>query len=50
MAERIQFFRYVRHEDVAAYERTGWAFAADLGLPHALYSVLMRWTGEGEPT
>lgn len=45
----ISWFRYVRHADRAAYESAGWVFAADLGMPHCLYSVLMRWGGEGEP-
>ncbi len=45
----ISWFRYVRHADVAAYEANGWAFAADLGPTHGHWSVLMIWTGEGDP-
>lgn len=40
-------YRYVRHEQRAAYEAAGWAFAADLGPTHGAWSVLMRWAGEG---
>lgn len=46
----VQFFKYVRHSDVETYESKGWAFHSDLGAPHGFYSVLMIWTGEGEPT
>ena len=35
-------FKYVRHEDRAAYERDGWVFAAELGPTHGYYSVLME--------
>ena len=46
----IAWFRYVRRCDVPAREREGWTFAADLGPTHGQWSVLMRWTGEGEPS
>ena len=45
----ISWYRYVRHPDRAVYEARGWVFAADLGPTHGYWSVLMRWTGEGEP-
>ena len=45
----VTFFRYVRHSEVADYESRGWVWAADLGLPHGVFSVLMQWAGEGEP-
>ena len=38
----IRWFKYVRHEDRAAYERDGWIFAAELGPTHGHYSVLME--------
>ena len=50
MSDRnVSWFRYVRHAEVAGYEARGWVFAADLGLPHGVYSVLMEWRGEGPP-
>jgi hypothetical protein len=45
----VLWFRYVRHAERADYEARGWVFAADLGLPHGAYSVLMQWAGEGVP-
>ena len=44
----MSWYRYVRHADRAAYEAAGWVFAGSMG-HHDVYSVLMRWTGEGEP-
>ena len=38
----IRWFKYVRHEDRANYERDGWIFAAELGPTHGYYSVLME--------
>ena len=38
----VRIFKYVRHEDRAAYERDGWIFAAELGPTHGHYSVLME--------
>lgn len=46
----ISWFRFVRHAEVALYERRGWVAAADLGPVHGAWSVLMRWTGENELT
>lgn len=31
-------------------EAAGWDFAADLGPTHGQWSVLMEWTGIGEPS
>jgi hypothetical protein len=45
----ISHFRYVLHSRREAYEALGWTFAADLGPTHGEYSVLMKWSGEGEP-
>jgi hypothetical protein len=45
----ISWFRYVRHAEVAAYERQGWTVVAHLGPVHGAYAVLMRWSGENEP-
>ena len=38
----VRWFKYVRHEDRATYERDGWVFAAELGPTHGHYSVLME--------
>jgi hypothetical protein len=38
-----QYFRYVRHENIADYERLGWLVVAELHPPHGQYSVLMQW-------
>jgi hypothetical protein len=45
----ISWFAYVRHEDVAARREEGWVLVGDLGPVHGAWSVLMRWTGPGEP-
>lgn len=45
----IGWFAYVRHAEVASYERLGWVVVDSLGPVHGAWSVLMRWTGEGEP-
>ena len=47
--EMIEFYRYVRYEDIPVYEAKGWVVDATLGLPHGAFSVLMKWMGEGEP-
>lgn len=36
-------FQYVRKGDVAERLDEGWKHAADLGVPHGQYSVLMWW-------
>jgi len=46
---KIQWFRYVRHKDRASYEAKGWRFDCDLGTTHGIWSVMMIWTGEGDP-
>lgn len=46
----MKWFRYVRHDDRAAFEAKGWKFSAYLHAPHGRWSVLMEWGGEGEPT
>jgi hypothetical protein len=46
----IRWYRYARWEDVASWETKGWKIEAELGVPHGLWSVLMIWTGEGDPT
>ena len=43
------WFAYVRHEEVSAREQQGWRVVADLGPVHGFWSVLMAWTGQGEP-
>ena len=44
----ISWFRFVPHDEMAAYERLGWIVVAHLGPVHGAYAVLMRWTGENE--
>lgn len=36
-------FRYARLHEVADRLDQGWRYAADLGLPHGNWSVLMWW-------
>lgn len=36
-------YRYVSWEQVDEFLRRGYFFAADLGLPHSQYAVLMEW-------
>ena len=50
MSERITYWKFVRHSQVAAHEALGWRVAFDLGPTHGQWSVGMEWTGEGEPT
>ena len=45
----ISWFRFVPHDEMAAYERQGWIAVADLGPVHGRWSVLMLWTGKDEP-
>jgi len=39
----MTLYRYVRWPNVDRRLKQGWAFAADLGQPHASYSFLMVW-------
>jgi hypothetical protein len=49
-ARRAQYYRYVPHEDVAAYEANGWGSTPALvGTPHGKYSTLMCYLHDGEP-
>jgi len=43
------WYKYVIHSMVAAYEAAGWITVSNLGGPHGEYSVLMQWTGDGDP-
>lgn len=38
-------YRYVRHEEVADWEKSGWKVVADLYPPHSDFSVLMKYDG-----
>lgn len=40
---RTGILAYVRNADVADRLDNGWRYAADLGVPHGSYSVLMWW-------
>ena len=41
-SQEVRWFRYVRHEERAAFEAQGWRFSADLGPVHGFYAVLME--------
>ncbi len=46
----IEWLRYVIHAEVEKFLAQGWEISDDLqGTSHGRWSVLMRWTGEGEP-
>jgi hypothetical protein len=48
MTDKI--FHFVRHHEVADYERVGWRRHGSLdGTHHGYWSSLMEWKGEGEP-
>lgn len=43
-------FLFVRHHEVAAYQRIGWQRHDSLdGTHHGYWSALMEWKGAGEP-
>ena len=46
----IMFFKYVKRADVPRYLEAGWIMA-QIGVPchHDAYSVILEWTGIGEP-
>jgi hypothetical protein len=46
----MKVFRFIRHHEVAAYERVGWYRHDSLdGTHHGAWSSLMEWRGVGEP-
>lgn len=46
----IEWLRYVIHAEVDKFLAQGWEISDDLqGTSHGQWSVLMKWTGEGEP-
>lgn len=46
----ISWFRYVPHDMVEDFLAVGWIIVDDMqGTHHGAYSVLMKYTGEGEP-
>ena len=46
----ITWLRFVTHAEIGSFLAKGWTISDDLsGTPHGAYSVLMIWTGEGEP-
>jgi hypothetical protein len=46
----MTWFRYIRHERIAAYEALGWVIVDDLAnTHHGDHAVLGKWAGEGEP-
>lgn len=50
MSERITWFRYARPDMIERLEAEGWVVEpVNLGPGHGRWSVLMRWTGKGEP-
>lgn len=44
-----RWFRYVRRGNVAAREAEGWKADDCLGPTHGHWSVLMEWSGPGDP-
>jgi hypothetical protein len=49
MSEPIAgWYRFVCHADIPAFEAAGWVLAGNLGRYHGCFSVLMKWTGQGE--
>lgn len=48
MTEDAHYY-FVPHHLREQYEALGWVFDSFLGPPHAAYSSLYRWEGEGEP-
>ncbi len=45
----MTWFRYVRHHEVGPAICAGWYVIGGLGPVHGVYSVLMKWSGGGEP-
>lgn len=46
----ISWHRFVRHQQVPAYERQGWIVSDALrGTHHGDWSTLMHWTKSGKP-
>lgn len=44
------WYRYVRHEDIAAFEAVGWRRVDGLTpCLHDFWSTILEWAGEGEP-
>lgn len=44
-----EYYRYVPHHQQKMWEDLGWSFHCDLGPPHAAYSSLYKWEGNGPP-
>lgn len=45
------WLRYVPHMHVGEWLAKGWTISDDLtGTTHGAWSVLMKWTGEGDPS
>jgi hypothetical protein len=44
-----KYYKYVPHHQQRIWEELGWTFESDLGPPHAAYSSLYVWSGDGEP-
>lgn len=44
-----KYFAYVPHHRQKLFEEKGWVYDSDLDYPHAAYSSLYRWGGEGAP-
>lgn len=44
-----KYYAYVPHHRQKLFEDKGWVYDSDLDYPHAAYSSLYRWNGEGLP-
>lgn len=46
----VSWLKYVPHPEILVHLALGWVISDDLGgTNHGNYSVLMMWSGEGEP-
>lgn len=46
---RLEYWRYVPHANVSRYEAMGWKDAGAVAGHHGVWSVWMKWAGDGEP-
>lgn len=47
----ISYFKFVPLTDVGSYLAKGWTIVDDMAnTHHGAHALIMRWTGEGEPS
>jgi hypothetical protein len=50
LGELDGWYKYVRGEDIPEWEDKGWeASDATTACHHNAYSIIMKWTGDGDP-